>query len=318
MVSAGTDVVERGPDLTNARVPDALQASPGEPVGGELHRRRVGVGASGPGAGLPIDHGPAAVGIGKHRVHSPAHHDRSDGHVERHLDLVRRPSPPTDSPRRRAATPRSRRRRRSRRLRRATRRRRAAPAPTIAARATCGRRCHDGRAGPAWPAAGRRSRRASSSGSRRSSTSCDTDSCAGNTTSMARRRRHRARTRRAAGRRHGATPAARSCRSATSPGRTSDRRAAALDGFARPFRTAARTSSAPASTSARRSPRGSTGQIASRAAVRRGLTAPSGGYEPFVRPRPGRESRRGRPRAGAAPWRCPRRSRRRAASTGPG
>ena len=86
--------MECGPDLANARVPDALQTSPGEPVGRELHRRRVGVGASGPGAGLPIDHGPAAIGIAKHRVHSPAYQDRTNGHVEGHFDLVRRPLRP--------------------------------------------------------------------------------------------------------------------------------------------------------------------------------------------------------------------------------
>ena len=40
-------------------------------------------------AGLPVDDRPAAVGLGEHRVHPPAHGDPVDLRLERHLDLVR-------------------------------------------------------------------------------------------------------------------------------------------------------------------------------------------------------------------------------------
>ena len=226
------------------------------------------------GAGLPIDHSPAAIGIAKHRVHSPAHQDRTNGHVERHLDLVRRPFRPwtrlEGAPQLREVGVVGALVGCARQLVDVEQRlsRPSALEPRVEGGATTGER---GR----LAGRGRRSRRANSSGSRRSATSCDTDSCAGNPTSMiavadiaAYSASNRSTSRR--------QPAARSCRSATSPGRTSDRRAPALTVSA-PFRRAARTSSAPASTSGRRSPRGSTGQIASRAADRRGLTVPSGG-----------------------------------------
>ena len=85
-------VVERRPHPLRRA---AGQRGPGQPVRGELHVQRGPAGRVGQRAGLPVDDRPAAVRVGVHRVHPPAHGDPVDHRLERHLHLVRARAPPT-------------------------------------------------------------------------------------------------------------------------------------------------------------------------------------------------------------------------------
>ena len=290
-VTSWRDVVERRPHALRRA---AGQRGPGQPVRGELHVQRRPAGRVGQRAGLPVDDRPAAVRVGVHRVHPPAHGDPVDHGLERHLHLVRLAlRPPRRQERllqlleqlvRGGALVRG-----AGQLVDVEQLGGAEPLlePGVERRAAAGVRVR------AAAAAGGAGARRAPPGSAASSTSLLTDSCAGSATTG----RSRAAARSASSTSTSAAQPSGSVRSSGSPdGRARrssqrDARGAGIGGRRRGVaaaaaRSAARTSSAPACTAADRAPSGSTGHSAVTGSAVAGLCAPDSGSSAQCSTRP--------------------------------